>query len=317
MADAVPSDALDYEACRLSSITLQTDGETPVATKGICNLKRKTEEGEVKDDTDTQISKKHRALHHHDVSSPGLSPCLLALIRPPEPSSINGILRQHCRKSLYVKPLYWKLQHLELLGCQFHAKIEKEQNARFQGQSQGETRRDQVPRNTTKLPPDIIIRRAVKEFPGKSQFSSDLNFYFNGRHVTNLYTYGIFSRTSYEADGPSLAFLSLRDVSQQRDMSIRFPWHVERSSPEYRIAEKKRKNVRPVNEVEDPYIAAVLIALAQKQQRRQHAVAGTQADTPNREDDSFLVPRSIRLSVGKYPKSSIPHQVSSNFVLIP
>lgn len=173
MADAVPSDALDYEACRLSSIALQTDGETPVATKGkgICNLKRKTEEGEVEDDTDTQISKKQRALHHHDASSPGLSPCLLALIRPPEPSSINGILRQHCRKSLYVKPLYWKLQHLELLGCQFHAKIDKEQIARhaenaggFQGQSQGETGRDQVQWNTTKLPPDIIIRRAVEEF---------------------------------------------------------------------------------------------------------------------------------------------------------
>ncbi|KAH0522842.1 hypothetical protein TsFJ059_006629 [Trichoderma semiorbis] len=115
---------------------------------------------------------------------------------------------------------------------------------------------------------------------------SGLNFYFNGRHVASLYTYGIFSRTSYEADGPSLAFLSLRDVSQQRNMSIRFPRHVERSSPEYRIAEKNRNSVRPVNEVEDPYIAAVLIALAQKQQRRQHAVAGTQADTPNREDAS-------------------------------
>lgn len=69
-------------------------------------------------------------------------------------------------------------------------------------------------------------------------------------------------------------------------MSISFPQHVERSSPEYRIAEKKRNSVRPVNEVEDPYIAAVLIALAQKQQRRQHAVTGTQADTPNREDAS-------------------------------
>ncbi|KAK0766536.1 hypothetical protein N5P37_000261 [Trichoderma harzianum] len=157
MADAVPSDALDYEACRLSSITLQTDGETPVATKGICNLKRKTEEGEVKDDTDTQISKKQRALHHHDVSSPGLSPCLLALIRPPEPSSINGILRQHCRKSLYVKPLYWKLQHLELLGCQFHAKIEKEQNARHAENAEaskdspkerlGETKSQGIPQN--------------------------------------------------------------------------------------------------------------------------------------------------------------------------
>ncbi|KAF3069990.1 hypothetical protein CFAM422_006744 [Trichoderma lentiforme] len=114
---------------------------------------------------------------------------------------------------------------------------------------------------------------------------SGLNLYFNGRHVNSLDTYGTFLRTSYESDGPSLAFLSLRDVSRQRDMSIR-PWHVRRSSPEYRILEKKRNSVGPANKVEDPYIAAVLIALAQKQQRRQHAVAETQADTPNREDES-------------------------------
>ncbi|KAF3069994.1 hypothetical protein CFAM422_006743 [Trichoderma lentiforme] len=115
MADVVPSNALDYETCRLLSTTLQADGETPVTTKCICNLKRKTEEGEVEDDTNAQISKKQRTLHDHDAPSPGLSS--YASIRPPEPSSINGILRQHCRKSLYVKPLYWTLQHLELLGC--------------------------------------------------------------------------------------------------------------------------------------------------------------------------------------------------------
>lgn len=92
-------------------------------------------------------------------------------------------------------------------------------------------------------------------------------------------------RTSYESDGPRLAFLSLRGVGVRRNMSIR-PWHVRRSSPEYKTLEKKRNDVRPVNEVEDPYIAAVLIALAQKQQRQQHAVAVTQADTLNRGDAS-------------------------------
>lgn len=38
-----------------------------------------------------------------------------------ELSSINGILRQHARQRLYVRPLYWTAEHLHLLGCVFIA----------------------------------------------------------------------------------------------------------------------------------------------------------------------------------------------------
>ncbi|KAJ4328617.1 hypothetical protein N0V84_000976 [Fusarium piperis] len=40
-------------------------------------------------------------------------------IQAPQPSSINSILREHSRTRLYVKPLYWTSQHLQLLNCQF------------------------------------------------------------------------------------------------------------------------------------------------------------------------------------------------------
>ncbi|KAK4078362.1 uncharacterized protein Triagg1_3378 [Trichoderma aggressivum f. europaeum] len=280
MAKVVSSKALECQAYHLPSITIQADGETPATPTCRCSLRRNPEEGEFENSDDAQISKKQSILHQNDAPSPGLSP--FASIRPPEPSSINDILRQHCRESLYVKPLYWTLHHLELLGCQFYAKIEKEENARhaenagsFQGHSQGQPG-DQVP-NTTKLPPDTIIRRAG--------FSSTLKFYFNSRHVNSLSTYGTFLHTLYKSDGPRLAFLSLRDVGVRRNMSIRLR-HVRRSSPEYRALQKKRDQVWPVNEVEDPYVAAVLIALAQKQQRQQHTAAVTQADTLNRGDAS-------------------------------
>jgi hypothetical protein len=36
-----------------------------------------------------------------------------------ELSSINGILRQHARQRLYVRPLHWTAEHLRLLGCVF------------------------------------------------------------------------------------------------------------------------------------------------------------------------------------------------------
>jgi hypothetical protein len=39
--------------------------------------------------------------------------------QPPEPFSLNGLLRQHCRDRLYVHPLHWTAQHLQLLNCRF------------------------------------------------------------------------------------------------------------------------------------------------------------------------------------------------------
>ena len=40
----------------------------------------------------------------------------------PEPSSLNDILRKHNRERLFVRPLHWKPQQLQLLRCQFAAK---------------------------------------------------------------------------------------------------------------------------------------------------------------------------------------------------
>ncbi|KAL7953625.1 hypothetical protein V8C34DRAFT_320717 [Trichoderma compactum] len=122
MAEVVPSKAPECQACRLPSITIQADGETPATPTCSCSLKRKPE-GEVEDDHNAKMLKNQSILNQNDTASPGLSP--FASIRPPEPSSINDIHRQHCRKSLYVKPLYWTLQHLDLLGCQFHADIRR------------------------------------------------------------------------------------------------------------------------------------------------------------------------------------------------
>lgn len=41
---------------------------------------------------------------------------------PPEPNSINAIIREHCRRRLYVRPLLWTLEQLILLGCEFISK---------------------------------------------------------------------------------------------------------------------------------------------------------------------------------------------------
>jgi hypothetical protein len=42
-----------------------------------------------------------------------------AAYQPPQPFSLDDILRRHCRDRLYVQPLHWTDQHLQLLDCQF------------------------------------------------------------------------------------------------------------------------------------------------------------------------------------------------------
>src|SRR5271154_3538181 len=37
----------------------------------------------------------------------------------PQPLSLNDLLRQHCRDRLYVPPLRWTAQHVQLLNCRF------------------------------------------------------------------------------------------------------------------------------------------------------------------------------------------------------
>ncbi|EHK26801.1 uncharacterized protein TRIVIDRAFT_62604 [Trichoderma virens Gv29-8] len=348
MAEAVFPRGVDHEACSLST-KIQVD-ETPSSPTTSCNLKRKTQKGEDKDEDDARNSKKQRTLHHNDALP--LSPFRLASIRTPEPSSINGILRQHCRKRLYVTPLHWKLEHLDLLGCRFRARSDKKDKTKkpeIDGHVQ-ETQNlpgqpeAQVAENTAKLPPSSIIREAASKLSGSSYpayFTLDsvqanavrrllggcgmaadawqvpiIYFRFNKRPVAALRTDGIFIRTSSLIDSPSLAFLNLRSLGIRRDKSIR-PKHVKATNPPgYIIREKKQSKIRPVNELEDPYIAATLIALAQEQRIVHNGAVATKDETPETSPDLLLVSRSPRQSVAGYPMSSISHQVSSDSALI-
>jgi len=63
---------------------------------------------------DSSQSKRGRITSNHATA-----PSLVWLSRSPEPSSINDILRSHSRDRLYIPPLQWTAQHLDLLGCPF------------------------------------------------------------------------------------------------------------------------------------------------------------------------------------------------------
>lgn len=49
---------------------------------------------------------------------PATHPATTAILEP-DPDSINAILRKHCRTRLFVHPIRWTTEQLELLQCRF------------------------------------------------------------------------------------------------------------------------------------------------------------------------------------------------------
>ena len=89
----------------------------------------------------------------------------LQVYQPPQPLSLNGLLRQHCHDRLYVKPLHWTAQHLQLLKCRF---VCRQRTPQPTSSTQGGLAPSERPREDSKVdkyPPkhgqDIGIQHAV------------------------------------------------------------------------------------------------------------------------------------------------------------
>lgn len=72
---------------------------------------------------------------------------------------------------------------------------------------------------------------------------------------------------------PALAYLNLKTVTSRRENSIEMPVSNRFNPPVARLRQKKLRRLQPVREVEDPYIVAVLIALAQEQRTATSALS--------------------------------------------
>jgi len=98
--------------------------------------------------------------------------------------------------------------------------------------------------------------------------SDSLPFSFNQQRITSLRTSGIFSSPSSD---PALAYLDLDALRVWRNNTIRpLNWQYG-GGPVASLRQKQQRLLQPKNRFEDPYIAAVLIALAQGQRRAQQA----------------------------------------------
>ncbi|EAQ89719.1 hypothetical protein CHGG_06338 [Chaetomium globosum CBS 148.51] len=114
----------------------------------------------------------------------------------------------------------------------------------------------------TVLVRDMLHRHGLSEAGTHDKFE----LRFAQRSVrAHLRTGGIFAPSPNAP--PGLAFLDLDAVAKRRDLSVTYQIPHLTSRPVARILHKKLNRIRPIEEIYDPYIAAVLIALAQEQRR--------------------------------------------------
>ncbi|KAK5656684.1 hypothetical protein OQA88_4230 [Cercophora sp. LCS_1] len=139
------------------------------------------------------------------------------------------------------------------------------------------------------------VRRLLEDH-GVCCVSFDLPFHFSQRPVATLRIDGFFSSPSPGITTPTLACLNLKDLELRRNASIKLSTHHSNNPPVTRLRQKKQQRLRPANKVEDPYIAALLIALAQQRQRQrqQNTLIGTVEEATGLETLDSSDPREIK-----------------------
>jgi hypothetical protein len=86
--------------------------------------------------------------------------------------------------------------------------------------------------------------------------------------VSTLSADGVFSTSPSGLDPPTLVYLDLKALELRRNTSAGPLRPGEKSLLVNRIRLKQQRRVRPKNALEDPYIAAVLIAMAQARRQQ-------------------------------------------------
>ncbi|KAK3363711.1 hypothetical protein B0T25DRAFT_470005 [Lasiosphaeria hispida] len=209
-----------------------------------------------------------------------------AITRSPEPSSINDIMRSHSRDRLYVPPIQWMTRHLDLLGCQF---VPDETPRPADDRHRQDKALDLPAQRALCLLADDLLCPSTTEFKTAMvrlhlerhsiiHQGSHLPFRFGSCPVVRLYTDGVFSLSATDSAIPVMAYLDLEAVRLRRNASVKVSHGNRPNPPVARLRQKIQRLLNPSKEAEDPYIAAVLIALAQCRRHNGHEAAATSQD---------------------------------------
>ncbi|KAH0493752.1 hypothetical protein TgHK011_000403 [Trichoderma gracile] len=198
---------------------------------------------------------------------------------PTTPLSINQLLRLHCRERLFVHPVEWTHRHLELLECSFapstpepapaclpalvplDKELEEHVNARFVRQLASRRGRGA---------PDFTWREAQL---GRILTSNEhLSMHYRGgiylrfgNHACNLPCVLIGDYTARQHNVPFAACIDRFNIESQRYERVKTHRDVRQSEATNSLRSLLLRKLTPRNYYHDPYILALLIALAQGQ----------------------------------------------------
>ncbi|KAH6623806.1 hypothetical protein F5144DRAFT_372150 [Chaetomium tenue] len=268
---------------------------------------------------------------------------LRATIQPPQPGSIQAILREQCRSRLYVSPIAWTSNQPRLLGCDFAIQMLGATGERHGGAEKESTTQQRTEKYQERIfaaanlqGPAIASwwKGAVEDFLGTYNIrplrsGSTLPFRFGDRVVAKIKPDAIFSAGS---TAPFLVYINLETIAALREKHVYSRSRVGRrhSFPVATLKQKKLRSLQPRLKTEDPYILAALIALAQEQQlQSRQATHGravdaqaqlsrpSETEAPLHDTTSFkvhaLVVSGANAQVLYVYKASIPSEFLENF----
>ncbi|CAH0003748.1 unnamed protein product [Clonostachys byssicola] len=189
------------------------------------------------------------------------------------PLSINQILRQNPRDQLYVEPLKWTHDHLDHLEISFVQPTELHPFDRVHPDSKlwdeiNFTGSDELLAMEVRLK---AVEDLLKKADNNLSSEDDLCLFFGEKQQKLDCTFSL----EPGEDIPLAAFLDYMNIVIKRERTVEPKLKPQSTNTSIKISKVKSvlklKAITPGNPLYDPFVAAILIALAQAQQRAANA----------------------------------------------
>ncbi|KAL5086054.1 hypothetical protein Trisim1_009682 [Trichoderma cf. simile WF8] len=210
---------------------------------------------------------------------------------PLETLSIKQLLRLHPRDKLLVHPLEWTGRHLEVLQCSFEDSLPPPPSQEHLDEVDGIPATKGFVYAMRKMAAnEIWLRRdaAIRYIVGSDDcplrpYGTSVGFHFDGRCVSSLpcqlFTSRHGNKAALEKGKAPIAFVC---IDCERIKSLRYeqmlPYRGKRFSKQTNgIYDRHVKRVTPPNRLHDPYIVALLLAVAYNQRYRTKSSRGSRS----------------------------------------
>ncbi|QYT03852.1 hypothetical protein H0G86_010799 [Trichoderma simmonsii] len=187
---------------------------------------------------------------------------------PPDTLSLYGIARRYCRERILVDPLRWTNRQLELLQISFSepSLAPPPGISKYTGKRAGLTLiNDYYDKYHDYYRRVDCVRSLFEEERGPFAVAPWQSFAFPHDLITSVRCHALFY--PYPVDWlnsyPVAAYIDRDFVEDLREKSVHLPKYSSSNLPMQAISRLQLKKIRPENPLKDPYIAALMIALAQ------------------------------------------------------